>query len=212
VLETVCAQVGRWQALDPTGAFRTAWVNVSGRQLARPDFPAVVEAALGRHDLAPTALGLELTESTLIDEAEAPGTELRDIEALGVRVAIDDFGTGYSSLLSLLRYRVDVLKIDGTFVAGLGSSTESTAIIEAVIGLAHTLGMTVSAEGVENSRQLRELRRLECDAACGFLLGRPVSADEVADLVRCAADGAGPADHDGEQPAKGDADQTGCAP
>jgi diguanylate cyclase (GGDEF)-like protein/PAS domain S-box-containing protein len=198
VLETVCAQVGRWQALDPTGAFRTAWVNVSGRQLARPDFPAVVEAALGRHDLEPTALGLELTESTLIDEAEAPGTELRDIEALGVRVAIDDFGTGYSSLLSLLRYRVDVLKIDGTFVAGLGSSTESNAIIEAVIGLAHTLGMTVIAEGVENSPQLSELRRLECDAACGFLLGRPVSADEVADLVQCAADEAGPAEPDGE--------------
>jgi EAL domain-containing protein (putative c-di-GMP-specific phosphodiesterase class I) len=183
VLESVCARAAQWQALDPTGAFRTVWVNVSGRQLARADFPSVVEAALRRHELHPTALGLELTESTLIDEAEATGTELRDIEALGVRVAIDDFGTGYSSLLSLLRYRVDVLKIDQTFVAGLGSSTESTAIIEAVIGLAHTLGMTVSAEGVENSAQMDELRRLGCDAACGFLLGHPVGADEVGLLV-----------------------------
>jgi EAL domain-containing protein (putative c-di-GMP-specific phosphodiesterase class I) len=168
------------------------WVNVSGRQLARADFPAVVEAALHRHGLHPTALGLELTESTLIDEAAATGTELRDIEALGVRVAIDDFGTGYSSLLSLLRYRVDVLKIDQTFVAGLGSSaessTESTAIVEAVIGLAHTLGMVVIAEGVENSGQLEELRRLACDAACGFLLGHPIGADEVSALVGCAAD------------------------
>ena len=119
-----------------------AWVNVSGRQLARPQFPAVVEAALQRYGLEPTALGLELTESTLIDEAETPGTELRDIEALGVRVAIDDFGTGYSSLLYLLRFRVDILKIDRTFVSGLGTSDESTAIVEAVIGLAHTLGMT----------------------------------------------------------------------
>ena len=183
VLDAVCAQVGAWQSLDRTGAFRTAWVNVSGRQLARPHFPAVVEASLQRYGLEPTALGLELTESTLIDEAETPGTELRDIEALGVRVAIDDFGTGYSSLLYLLRFRVDILKIDRTFVAGLGTSDESTAIIEAVIGLAHTLGMAVSAEGVETPRQLEELRRLQCDAACGFLLSRPVGADEISRIL-----------------------------
>jgi diguanylate cyclase (GGDEF)-like protein/PAS domain S-box-containing protein len=184
VLDAVCAQVGAWQGLDPTGSFRSAWVNVSGRQLARPQFPAVVEAALKRYGLAPTALGLELTESTLIDEAETPGTELRDIEALGVRVAIDDFGTGYSSLLYLLRFRVDILKIDRTFVNGLGTSDESTAIIEAVIGLAHTLEMGVSAEGVETPRQLEELRRLSCDSACGFLMSRPVGPDVISALLR----------------------------
>jgi diguanylate cyclase (GGDEF)-like protein/PAS domain S-box-containing protein len=184
VLDAVCAQVGAWRALDPSGAFLSAWVNVSGRQLARPQFPSVVEAALKRYDLEPTALGLELTESTLIDEAETPGTELRDIEALGVRLAIDDFGTGYSSLLYLLRFRVDILKIDRTFVAGLGTSDESTAIIEAVIGLAHTLGMDVSAEGVETARQLEELRRLSCDKACGFLLNRPMSAEAITALLR----------------------------
>jgi PAS domain S-box-containing protein len=189
VLDAVCAQVGAWRALDPSGPFLSAWVNVSGRQLARPQFPSVVEAALRRYDLEPTALGLELTESTLIDEAETPGTELRDIEALGVRVAIDDFGTGYSSLLYLLRFRVDILKIDRTFVAGLGTSDESTAIIEAVIGLAHTLGMGVSAEGVETPLQLEELRRLSCDKACGFLLSRPMSADAITALLRR---GAGP--------------------
>ncbi len=183
VLDAVCAQVRAWQGLDPTGSFRSAWVNVSGRQLARPQFPAVVEAAIKRYGIHPTALGLELTESTLIDEAETPGTELRDIESLGVRVAIDDFGTGYSSLLYLLRFRVDILKIDRTFVSGLGTSDESTAIIEAVIGLAHTLNMGVSAEGVETPRQLEELRRLSCDAACGFLLSRPVSADEITALL-----------------------------
>ena len=183
VLDKVCAQVGEWQRLDTTGSFRCAWVNVSGRQLARPHFPTVVEAALERHGLAPTALGLELTESTLIDEAETPGTELRDIEALGVRVAIDDFGTGYSSLLYLLRFRVDILKIDRTFVAGLATSDESTAIIEAVIGLAHTLGMKVGAEGVETPRQLEELRRLGCDSACGFLLSHPVGADRISELL-----------------------------
>ncbi len=183
VLDAVCAQVGAWRALDRSGSFRCAWVNVSGRQLARPQFPAVVEAALKRHGLEPTALGLELTESTLIDEAETPGTELRDIEALGVRVAIDDFGTGYSSLVYLLRFRVDILKIDRTFVSGLGTSGESTAIVEAVIGLAHTLGMGVSAEGVETTRQLEELRRLSCDAACGFLLSRPMSADAITALL-----------------------------
>ncbi len=183
VLDAVCAQVEAWRKLDASGSFRSAWVNVSGRQLARPQFPGVVEAALKRYALEPTALGLELTESTLIDEAETPGTELRDIEALGVRVAIDDFGTGYSSLLYLLRFRVDILKIDRTFVAGLGTSDESTAIIEAVIGLAHTLGMGVSAEGVETPRQLEELRRLSCDAACGFLLSRPIGPDEISALL-----------------------------
>ena len=187
VLDAVCARVGAWQNLDPTGAFRSAWVNVSGRQLARAQFPSVVEASLRRHGLTSTALGLELTESTLIDEAEAPGTELRDIEALGVRVAIDDFGTGYSSLLYLLRFRVDILKIDRTFVGGLGKSDESTAIIEAVIGLAHTLGMGVSAEGVETPGQLEELRRLKCDSACGFLLSRPVPADEISRLLAAKA-------------------------
>jgi EAL domain-containing protein (putative c-di-GMP-specific phosphodiesterase class I) len=101
-----------------------------------------------------------------------------------VRVAIDDFGTGYSSLLYLLRFRVDILKIDRTFVAGLGTSDESTAIIEAVIGLAHTLGMGVSAEGVETTGQLEELRRLSCDKACGFLMSRPMSADAITALLR----------------------------
>ncbi len=187
VLDAVCAQVGAWKALDATGSFRSAWVNVSGRQLARPQFPAVVEAALQRHGLESTALGLELTESTLIDEAETPGTELRDIEALGVRVAIDDFGTGYSSLLYLLRFRVDILKIDRTFVSGLATSDESTAIVEAVIGLAHTLGMSVSAEGVETREQLEELRRLHCDAACGFLLSHPVDAGEISRLLTQAS-------------------------
>ena len=108
---------------------------------------------------------------------------MRDIEALGVRVAIDDFGTGYSSLLYLLRFRVDILKIDRTFVAGLGTSDESTAIIEAVIGLAHTLGMAVSAEGVETVSQLEELVRLNCDSACGFLLSHPVSAQEISRVL-----------------------------
>jgi len=187
VLDTVCAQVGAWLDIDRTRAFRAAWVNVSGRQLARPNFPAVVEAALRRHDLPPTALGLELTESTLIDEAETPGTELRDIEDLGVRVAIDDFGTGYSSLLYLLRFRVDLLKIDRTFVGGLGTSGESTAIVQAVIGLAHTLGMGVSAEGVETLAQIKELRRLDCDSACGYLLSRPVSAGEISALLAAQA-------------------------
>ncbi len=190
VLDAVCAQVGAWQALDPTGAFRTR----VGQRLRPPARAAALSRGRGSRADAPSSCprprsGLELTESTLIDEAEAPGTELRDIEALGVRVAIDDFGTGYSSLLYLLRFRVDILKIDRTFVSGLGTSDESTAIVEAVIGLAHTLGMTVSAEGVETHRQLEELRRLRCDSACGFLLSRPVGAEEISALLTSTTTG-----------------------
>jgi diguanylate cyclase (GGDEF)-like protein/PAS domain S-box-containing protein len=180
-----CRQLRRWR--DQGSTLRTLWVNLSARQLASGDLPAIVERALARYDLPRGALGLELTESALIEEAEAAGSMLRDLEAIGVRLAIDDFGTGYSSLLYLQRYHVDVLKVDRSFVSGLGTNDDDTAITSAVISLGHNLGMEVSAEGVETPMQLERLRELGCDTACGYYLERPTTPDTVTELLRSSA-------------------------
>ncbi|HEX5614307.1 MAG TPA: EAL domain-containing protein [Acidimicrobiia bacterium] len=179
VLDEACRQAVAWRALAGEHGLRTVWVNLSARQLVRPELPDVVAAALARHDLPPDALGLEITESTLIEEAETPGQELAALEALGVRLAIDDFGTGYSSLLYLRRYHVDVLKLDRSFVSGLGTNVDDTAISAAVIDLGHALGMEISAEGVEHARQWERLRDLGCDTACGFHLMRPTDPEAI---------------------------------
>lgn len=184
VIEEACRQARLWFDLHRGRRLHTVWVNVSARQLALPELAETVATALDRYGLEPGQLGLELTESALIEEAETPGTELHDIQALGVRLAIDDFGTGYSSLLYLRRYHVDVLKLDRSFVSGLGASSDDTAIADAVIGLGHSLGMQVSAEGVETPVQLEALRELGCDSACGFLLARPTTPQIVGELLR----------------------------
>jgi diguanylate cyclase (GGDEF)-like protein/PAS domain S-box-containing protein len=181
-IDEACRQIKAWREWGDT-SLRTLWVNLSARQLAGNDMPSVVADALERHDLPPGVLGLELTESALIEEAEAAGSMLREIEALGVRLAIDDFGTGYSSLLYLQRYKVDVLKVDRSFVSGLGTNEDDTAITSAVINLGHNLGMQVSAEGVETPMQLERLRELGCDTACGFYLERPTTPEVVTELL-----------------------------
>ncbi|MDQ1522021.1 MAG: hypothetical protein QOI55_3094, partial [Actinomycetota bacterium] len=180
-----CRQARQWR--DDGSSPRTLWVNLSARQLASADLPMIVRDALERHDLPPGAIGLELTESALIEEAEAAGSMLRELEALGVRLAIDDFGTGYSSLLYLQRYHVDVLKVDRSFVSGLGTNDDDTAITSAVINLGHNLGMEVSAEGVETPTQLNRLRELGCDTACGYYLERPTTPETVTKLLRSSS-------------------------
>jgi diguanylate cyclase (GGDEF)-like protein len=184
-IDEACRQVREWR--DGDSSLRTLWVNLSPKQLAGAALPGIVRDALGRHDLPPGALGLELTESALIEEAEAAGSMLRELEGLGVRLAIDDFGTGYSSLLYLQRYRVDVLKVDRSFVNGLGTNDDDTAITSAVINLGHNLGMEVSAEGVETPMQLQRLRDLGCDTACGYYLVQPTTPEAVTRLLRSSA-------------------------
>lgn len=186
VLDRACAQAAAWDRAVPDD-HRTVWVNVSVRQLSRPDFAQVVADALDRHGLTPDRLGLEITESVLIEEAEEAGTELRAIEELGVRLAIDDFGTGYSSLTYLRRFKVDVLKLDQSFVRDVDRNGDDHAISGAVISLGHTLGMEISAEGVERPAQLDVLRAMGCDVACGYLLARPLPPERVTELLRPSA-------------------------
>ena len=159
----------------------TLHVNVSPRQLAAADddFAGFVAATLTEFDFAPERLTIEITESTLLDDAAEAATRLDQVRDLGVRTAIDDFGTGYSSLAYLRRFAMNELKLDGTFVQDLHIQPDSRAVVKAVIDLAHSLRMTVTAEAVSETAQLDVLRELGCDRVQGFLLGTPMSLEEL---------------------------------
>lgn len=161
----------------------TMWVNVAARQLMRTEFAAEVTTAIADAGVPSSAVGIEITESTLIESQPELPARLAGIRRLGCAIAIDDFGTGYSSLLYLRRYAANVLKIDRSFVAGLGSNRDDAAIVTALRDLARMLELRLVAEGVENPVQLEALREMGCDSAAGFLLARPGLADEVEPLL-----------------------------
>ncbi|MEP7055098.1 MAG: EAL domain-containing protein [Actinomycetota bacterium] len=175
VLELACAQTAAWRASHVDLADLQVAVNLSARQLTDPEIVNDVSATLAAHGLPAAALRLEITESMLMDDAEAAARTLASLSELGVRLSIDDFGTGYSSLAYLTRFRVHELKIDRSFVDGMGRSQNDAAVVASVISLAHTLGLDVVAEGVETSEQLRALRLLNCDAVQGYYLARPTA-------------------------------------
>jgi diguanylate cyclase (GGDEF)-like protein len=176
VLEEACQQAATWHANQhPLGMS----VNVSARQLDRDEFIDDVRSALDHSALEPTMLTLELTETTLMRDADATATRLDALKALGVRIAIDDFGTGYSSLAYLSQFPVDALKIDRSFISGIASSTASAALVPTLIQLGKTLNIETVAEGIEAPAQLRALQREHCDHGQGYLLARPLAADAV---------------------------------
>ena len=177
VLKTACAQLSRWRAEFGDAAPSTVAVNLSAKQLSEPDLAGMVTTALADAGLTGRDLCLELTESVLMADAEGAMASLSALKAIGVRLAIDDFGTGYSSLAYLRRFPVEQLKIDRSFLNGLNRGGEDAAIVEAIVGLARSLGLAVVAEGVETEAQLRRLEELECDYAQGFYLGHPVSGE-----------------------------------
>ncbi len=155
------------------------WVNLSVSQLQDATFPAIVERSLRDHGLPGSALGLEITESMLINDLAHTTTVLQNFRDLGISSAIDDFGTGYSSLSYLARFPVDTVKIDRSFIAGLESQDtrrESYAIINAVVGLARAMKLDLIAEGIETPGQAAALHGLGCDYGQGFLIGRPAPA------------------------------------
>ncbi len=158
----------------------TLHVNVSPRQLAAvDDFAEFISETLAESGFEPRRLTIEITETTLLDDAAEAATRLDRVRELGVRTAIDDFGTGYSSLAYLRRFPMNELKLDGTFVKDLHIEADSRAVVKAVIDLAHSLRMTVTAEAVSQSAQLDVLRELGCDRVQGFLLGAPLCLDEL---------------------------------
>ncbi len=173
-LQEACRQAVAWHA---NGAAITMSVNLSPRQLAEPSLPATVAAVLREVQINPDLLWLEITESTLMHDAESAITTLRALRKFGLHLSVDDFGTGYSSMSYLNRFPVEALKVDRSFVDGLGREPESSAICTAVISLAHALGLRAIAEGVETSEQLAELRTRGCEMGQGYLFGRPAPAE-----------------------------------
>jgi EAL domain-containing protein (putative c-di-GMP-specific phosphodiesterase class I) len=154
-------------------------VNVSALQFARPDFVDTVMGALSEHGLPGEWLQLELTESAIVENATEAAAKLQRLRALGVRLALDDFGTGYSSLGYLRSLPVDCIKIDQTFLAEVETSQGATTIVEMIVSLAHSMGLTVVAEGVETEHQLALLQRARCDMAQGHLLGAALGIEET---------------------------------
>jgi diguanylate cyclase (GGDEF)-like protein len=183
VLGEACRQAHAWHCDHPELSDLIVGVNLSGRQLADADVAKVIANVLATTGLRPDTLFLEITESVLMLDADHTVTVLAELSALGVRVGVDDFGTGYSSLSYLKTFPVDILKIDKSFVDGLGVEDQDTAIVGAIITLGHALGLLTTAEGVETSIQAQVLTELGCDKAQGFLYCRPQSPSIVIDTL-----------------------------
>jgi len=182
VLNEACRQARNWQdmGLKPL----TIAVNVSARQFADPDFATHVAEALERHRLQARWLELEVTESTVMQDAERALAMMESLRALGVRLSIDDFGSGYSSLAALKTFPFDRLKMDRSLVEALPGDKTAVAIASAVISLAQTLKLSVLAEGVETDAQLEFLRQVRCEEAQGFRFSKPVSPEEIVILLQ----------------------------
>ena len=174
VLERALEQCRVWR---DRGLGLSVAVNLSVRNLADVEFPDRVAAALARHDVPSSLLAFELTESAVMSDPEHALPVLRRLHALGVRIAVDDFGTGYSSLAYLRRLPVDEVKIDKSFVFGMGSDLSDLAVVKAIVDLGHSLGLTVVAEGVEEDAARDQLLEMGCDIAQGYLISRPLGRE-----------------------------------
>lgn len=181
VINEACRQMRAW--LDQGWVIPVA-VNVSVQQLRQPELISQISEALTRHNIEPRNLTLELTESGAMDDAPRTLEFLNSIEALGVKIAIDDFGTGYSSLSYLRRFRINELKIDGSFVQDVEHSEDARSIVAAVIQMAHSLNLRVVAEGVETLRQSEFLSSMKCDELQGYLFSRPIPTSELEQMLK----------------------------
>jgi diguanylate cyclase (GGDEF)-like protein/PAS domain S-box-containing protein len=186
VLEQACQQARDWDAERPDRAPLGISVNLSARQFQHPELVADIRSVLERTGLLPRRLTLEITETAVMQDADAAVATLQALTSLGVHIAIDDFGTGYSSLSYLKRFPVDTLKIDRSFVQGLGQDEQNVAIVRSVIALASALMLGVVGEGIETHAEEAQLRALGCEQGQGYLFARPMTAAALA--VFLAAD------------------------
>jgi diguanylate cyclase (GGDEF)-like protein len=184
VLDESCRQLAEWLASDGWSDDFTMAVNISGRQLVDPGFAAHVADVVKRHGLDPSRLCLEITETALNGEVGDVDTTLTALSEHKVRLAIDDFGTGYSTLAHLHRLRVDILKIDRSFIERIGHTTRDNEIIAAITTMSHALGMTVVGEGIATCEQLDELTSIDCDTFQGFLFAHPVPPEDIVEFQR----------------------------
>jgi EAL domain-containing protein (putative c-di-GMP-specific phosphodiesterase class I) len=185
VLGEAARQIGAWQRAG-FAAVPVA-VNLSAKQFRRRDLDALIRTALSDTRVPPGMIELEITESCLMDEPEEAVRLLAGLREAGLKISVDDFGTGYSSLSYLTRLPLTALKIDRGFVRDVATKTESASIVRAVIDMAHNLGFTVIAEGVETEEQVAFLRRHGCDLGQGFLFDEPMIAAKLASRLGRAA-------------------------
>lgn len=182
ILDQSCRQLANWRTEIPGTEELTVHVNIASAQIGREDTPDRIKDCLKRHELPPEALHLEITETSVI---EKPGVTAKILEMLrqnNVQVWLDDFGTGYSSLSSLHRFALSGLKIDRSFV-GQMEQPNSGLITKAILALAHSLGLKVTAEGIETARQADELERWDCEFGQGYYFSRPVPASTAAEYI-----------------------------
>lgn len=183
VLQQACKHMARWHAVCPDQNLGLS-VNLSVRSLLDPGTPKQIAMALFESNFPADRLYIEITETMLIEDVDATLRAFRQIKALGANLAIDDFGSGYTSMRYLKRLPVEVLKIDKSFIEGLGSNQEDEVIVKAVISMAKALGLHAIAEGVERQEQLDVLRKLGCDYVQGYLVGRPLNAPYTLALIQ----------------------------
>ncbi|MET0909186.1 MAG: EAL domain-containing protein, partial [Ilumatobacteraceae bacterium] len=179
ILRDGLAQLAHWRARDLPFAGAYLAVNVGTRQVVDASFANLVAGLLAETGIPADSVWLEITETALLADVKASTVAMRKLRGLGLHLAVDDFGTGYSSLTYLKRFPVEAIKIDRSFVAGLGLDSEDTTIVEAVVNLGHSFGLEVIAEGLETPLQLARLRAIGCDRGQGYLFGRPRPASII---------------------------------
>jgi diguanylate cyclase (GGDEF)-like protein/PAS domain S-box-containing protein len=182
VLQEACRQVRQWHASASLPCRLSVSVNLSSKQFLQRNLKQRVAEIMDAEDIAAECLHLEITESVIMEDAVRAAKTMADLRAMGLRLAIDDFGTGYSSLSYLRQFATDILKIDRAFVSRVGQNTQDLEIVRTIVRLAHTLGMHVVAEGIEEQEQLDILRELGCDYGQGYLFSRPLAHGDVPPL------------------------------
>jgi EAL domain-containing protein (putative c-di-GMP-specific phosphodiesterase class I) len=182
VLRTACEQVRAWQLSHPQRSGLYVTVNLCRQELVASDLVAEVEAVLRETELDPATLVLEITEGALLTTDETIISRLHELKKLGVKLAVDDFGTGYSSLSSLQRFKLDLVKIDKSFIDGLGDADQDR-LVKGIIELAHGVDLKTVAEGVESSDQAEALRGLKSELGQGFLFARPLTSEAVEQIL-----------------------------
>jgi diguanylate cyclase (GGDEF)-like protein len=183
VLAEACAQMRTWQQRYPEHPPMQMSVNLAGRQFAQPDLLEQIERVLTETGLDTASLKLEVTETVIMEHAEAATAVLEKLRAKGIKLLMDDFGTGYSSLSYLHRFPVDTLKIDASFVRRMDVDRKNADIIQTIVTLAHTLNMDLIAEGVESAEQLAELRAMQVEYGQGYHFAKPLDADAAEQLI-----------------------------
>ncbi len=182
VIDEACRNLARWRQRGLTEL--CVAINLSAHQFAHTNLVQTVRDAIVRHGVPPERIELEITEGVAMHDADEVLTRLHELKAIGVQISIDDFGTGYSSLAYLMRFPVDKLKIDQSFVRDMGNSSEADSIVRAIVALAHGLSLAVIAEGVETDAQLDRLQHIGCNEIQGYLLSRPLSFDDVSQWIK----------------------------